>query len=555
MSDPDVVAEGLGFTFPGRDCATLHDVSFRLTPGTWTLLAGRTGSGKTTLLRALAGLIPHHTAGTMAGRVVVCGCDTRETTPAAMAGHVGLVQQSPDDQICTTTVEAETAFGLENLALPHAEIGRRTAEALNRAGLERLRNARTHQLSGGEKQRLVLAGILAMQPRLLLLDEPFSQLDPQGAADLLDRLEALRAAGVTLVVVEHRLDELLPRADRVLVLDRGRLVADLAAGEPDRLASTFAACRLELPDVTQLALQTGRGPLQTVEQFAAVLAPSHGSRPASPPPVPAAHQDSILHVEDLAYRFSGAAQPLWTDVNFDLYAGQRVALVGPNGSGKSTLLAVLAGLLAATGGTVDSPGMKGASPRRHRPSCGLVLQNPDLMLFCRSVRAELAFGPQRAGLTPAQIDQRVHSAAATLSISDLLDESPLALSRGQRLRAAMAAALAMQPELLLLDEPTTAQDHRQVLDVLESLRRACEDGQVRCLLFSTHDLKSAVRFADRVLVLADGRLLADCLPADLLADEDLLRAARLKRPPLLEVRHRLGLAGLTLEEMAQELAI
>jgi energy-coupling factor transport system ATP-binding protein len=267
----------------------------------------------------------------------------------------------------------------------------------------------------------------------------------------------------------------------------------------------------------------------------------------------------------LAFRFPGHVRWVWSDVNFELRRGERVALVGANGSGKSTLLAVLAGLLHPTQGSLSMEhGVSGAacSSDAGRPVCGLVLQNPDLMLFCGSVRDELAFGPRHSGVAEHDVACRVYCWAGLLGISELLDEPPLALSQGQRLRTALAAALTADPSLLLLDEPTTGQDQHQVTSLMNALchspntKHQTPNTQLadRTLLFSTHDLRTVARYADRVLVLADGRLLADSHPHELLSRDDWLAAAGLRRPPLFEVRSRLGLLGISVNELAAELA-
>ncbi len=552
MSQPAVLVQQLGFTFAGRDTPSLAEISFSLEPGSWTVVTGRTGSGKTTLLRALAGLIPRHTSGRMQGRVVLFGDDTGDARFWESPGRVGLVQQSPDDQICTTSVMAEMAFGLENLAMPPEEIGRRIEAGLQQVDLVEMADARVRELSGGQKQRLILASVLAMQPGLLLLDEPLSQLDPQAAADLLDTLKRLRDDRMTIVIVEHRLDEILPLADRVLVLDRGQLVANDRADDSLALETSFTAHGLQLPDILWLANRLGKKEVRTAAELVAAV-------PAAKNPTPKTTQQRsrdnsnrvpLLSTEELAYSYPGMRQPVWSDISLRIGQYERVALVGPNGSGKSTLLAVLAGLLRPTAGGIR---LAPDDDSRGR-CCGLVLQNPDLTLFCRTVHDELAFGPRQLGRTGEEIDRWSVQAAGAMSIESLWDQSPQALSQGERLRTAVAATLAMHPRLLLLDEPTTGQDLRQVHAVMDAVEQQIDiQDTTGAVLFSTHDLRAVVRHADRVLVLAEGGLAADCTPEELLADERLLRLARLRRPPLYEARHRWQLAALTADEMLEEL--
>jgi len=545
MSDAALV-QRLTFTFVGRDQPSLIDVSCRLPQASWTLVTGRTGSGKSTFLRALAGLIPHHSTGVMRGSVRLFGQDTATARPAQLARQVGLVLQSPDEQLCATTVEAEVAFGLENLATPVAEIGPRIAECLERMGLAGFERRATRQLSGGQKQRLLLASILAMRPRMLLLDEPLSQLDPQAAAELLCELDGLRATGMAIVLAEHRLDDVLPLADRVLVFDGGRLAEDLDPRRVPELAEGFARHGLETPEITRLALRLGLLPEESVPQWAARFVAEEGSVA----PIAAESVGSstpLLAVRDLTFRYPESPTTVWQDVSFVLAAGERVALVGANGSGKSTLLSLLAGLLSASSGNIEWDPGPIRSSTKPPPKSGLLFQNPDLMLFCRTVREELAFG--NAG------QQAIEPLAAELSLTDLLDEPPLALSQGQRLRVAVAAVLAQAPRLLLLDEPTTAQDRRQLSVMMELLSRAAREQRgIEGLLFSTHDVSMVAQHADRVLVLGEGKLLADVSPVELLRNDALIAAAGLRRPPLYELRQRLGLAGLSFEQIAAELA-
>jgi energy-coupling factor transporter ATP-binding protein EcfA2 len=549
MSEAALV-EGLSFTFVGRDQPSLVDVSCRLPQASWTIVTGRTGSGKSTFLRALAGLIPHHSSGTMQGRVRLFGHDTATARPAQLARQVGLVLQSPDEQLCATTVEAEAAFGLENLATPVEEIGPRIEDCLKRMGLEGLERRATRQLSGGQKQRLLLASILAMRPRLLLLDEPLSQLDPAAAAELLCQLDGLRATGLAIVLAEHRLDEVLSLADRVLVFDGGRLAGDFNPQDHGALAEGLARHGLEAPELSRLAQRLGLPPGGTLEELAGRFAPyaSTNGPPAAPSLV--SRPSPLLTVRDVAFRYPGTPASIWQGVSFSLAPGERVALVGANGSGKSTLLSVLAGLLPADTGALEWARQEDPA----RPATGLLFQNPDLMLFCRTVREELAFGMPRQ-LSAEERQARALRLAEELSLVELLEEPPLALSQGQRLRVAVAAVLALEPRLLLLDEPTTAQDRRQLSAMMELLSRDAQGRRgIAGLLFSTHDLGMVAAHADRVLVLGDQKLLADVTPGELLDDDALIRSAGLRRPPLYELRKRLGLVPTTFEGIAAELA-
>jgi energy-coupling factor transport system ATP-binding protein len=594
MNVPAVEVKDLSYTYAGRREPTLKNVCFTIGRGTSTLLVGRSGSGKSTLLRAMAGPIPNHSAGMMGGSVRLCGVDTRGALPAELAMRAGLVLQSPDDQIVSSKVAAEVAFGLENLCMPPREIHSRVGEALERAGLGGLEDAHCGHLSGGQKQRLVLAAVLAMRPRVLLLDEPLSQLDPCGARELLDQLRTLVREGLAIVVAEHRLGDTLPLAERVLVLSEGRLTADLSVHDEAQLAAALSSAGLELPDLAEFASALGYGPVMSVDRLVAHLGkdaicvttrrhevkieerplptfqPGSGGGDIFPSESAGSNLTcdgpALLRVDNLEFRYRRDERATLSSVSMTIGDGERVALVGPNGCGKSTLLAVVAGLLKPSRGTVSLfPSVDGAA-------VSLVLQNPDLSLFCETVRDELSFGPRQSRLDEETIARRVDAAAQLLDLEPLLAQPPQALSQGQRLRVAVAATLALNPRLLLLDEPTTGQDPRHVAGVLDAVTGVREQGTGKreqgrenrechaslfplpcSLLFTTHDLRCVAHYADRVLVLIAGRLVADCSPVKLLDDEQLLSQARLRLPPLFEARRRLGLRGITIGELKEEL--
>lgn len=501
---------GLGYTFPGRDRPTLADISFTLPAGSWTVVAGRTGSGKSTLLRALAGLIPHYARGRMAGAVSWFGRDTRTFTNSEAAGTVGLVLQSPDDQICTSSVEAELAFGLENLNLPVDEIRRRIDEISACFGLTPLRHVPTPHLSGGWKQRLVLAAIEAMAPRILICDEPLSRLDSRAAAELLAELKRLRAAGLTIVTAEHRLEEMLPEADRLLIVDEGRLTADIDARSTTRATAALQSAGL-------LAAAT---PAMT--------------KPTAAQELPASGNDTVVAATGLAYRYPDGAS-VWRDLSFVIGRGERIAIVGPNGAGKSTLMNLLAGLIRPTSGRVAWTAT--SLHRSAAPATVLVPQRAELTLVNRTVADELAYGPRQSSLPAAVVAERVQLMASLFALEPLLAEPPQALSQGQRVRTAIAAALATAPRLLMLDEPTTGQDGPMIVRMMELLSLCVGTvGGPEALLFSTHDLATAVRYADRVFVVAEGKLLRACTPTELLDDAALMQRAELRRPPRLDTR-------------------
>lgn len=507
---------GAGYAYPGG--ARVGPVDLVVRPGERVLLTGPTGCGKSTLLRLAAGLAQRHGHGQVAGTVRVGGRDPAALEAAERVRALGFVGQDPDDQVITGSAAAEVAFGPENAGFSPAAVADAVAVGLGRVGLGGLGARAPAALSGGQRQRLVIAAALAGGARALLLDEPLAQLDPDGAVEILDLLGRLAAEGVAVLLVEHRLELVMPAVDRVVVMAEGAVVAD-PLDHPSRLA----ALGLRPPARAALAARVGPGPWRA----------RPGDREAAPAPPGA----PLLGAEGVDVRWPGGAEAL-VGVSVGVGAGERLALVGANGAGKSTLLQVLARRLRPTAGRV------GGVPT------GAVVdvpQNPDLALFSPTVAEELAYGPTERRL--GGVEARVREAAAALSVADLLDRPPQALSRGQRLRVAVAAALACAPRVLLLDEPTSGQDGDQVDRMMEGLAAAFGEGAV---VFASHDLDVVLRHATRVVVLDGGRVWADGPPLPTLA-----RAAAaglpLRLPPLAEVCLAHGLPYLPVERLAERL--
>jgi energy-coupling factor transporter ATP-binding protein EcfA2 len=478
-----ILLRGAGYTYPAAARPAVSGVDLRVEPGEVVVLAGPTGCGKSTLLRLAAGLLQRHGQGAVSGEVLLGDADPAALSPAARVRRLGFVSQEPGDQLVAATVADEVAFAMASAAMDPAEMDAAVPRLLAAVGLAVDPDRATSALSGGQTQRLVVAAALAADARLLLLDEPLAQLDPAGARALLGRLRALADAGVGVLLVEHRLEPCLAVADRVVLMDGGRVVRDDAvdAWRPGGAALPVArGLGLTLPGLVDLADRLGGLPDALPPRAAPVLL-AVGAR--------------LAHVADATFAYD--ADPVLHGVTLSVRRGERIALLGGNGAGKSTLLRLLSGELPSGGVTVD--GRRVAVP-----------QDPDLALFCRTTRDELAYGPVEQRVDPAP---RVRAAAAALSLTDLLDRPPQALSRGQRLRVAVAAALTCAPELLLLDEPTAGQDHDQVERMLLALREALAEG---ALVFATHDVDLALRHATRVVVMDGGRVVADGPPVAVL---------------------------------------
>ena len=484
-------ASGLTFRYPGAAAPALEDVSLELEDGEVVALLGPSGSGKSTLLRALAGLVPHFHGGRFAGRVEVAGLDTRRHRPAELAGTVAMVFQDPEDQVVLLRVASEVAFGLENLGVPPAQILPRAHRALDAVGAAHLAARPVAELSSGELQRVCLASALALEPRLLLLDEPTSQLDPDAAEAFLDLALEL---GIAVVCSEQRPARPLARADRVLFLDGGRLVLDAPRGEALVWLAEHrpAYVPAEPPQVTEcyeggeVVGRVGRaGRLVLDPRRGAALAWPAEHRPVSvssePPQVTECYEEGevVCRVGSVSFSY-GNGPPVLAGVSLELHRGEIVALTGPNGSGKTTLGKLAAGLLEPGSGRVE----------RHGRALYL-LQDPGRYLLRDRADEEvaLAVGGDLA---------RARRALAELGMETRCDAHPRDLSSGERERLALAAVLVAEPDVLVLDEPTRGVDPERKLELADLLRAQAHS---RATLVITHDLVFAAAVADRAVAL------------------------------------------------------
>jgi energy-coupling factor transport system ATP-binding protein len=479
---PVITLDGVSYRYPESDRPALSEITTAVEPGEVILLRGSSGSGKSTLLRCLNGLVPHSTGGHFRGRVVVCGLDTREHPPRQLGTHIGFVFQHPDAQFVLEDVEAELAFGLENLGLNRPLMRKRVEEVIDQVGINPLRRRRIDTLSGGERQRVAIAAALAMHPDALVLDEPTSQLDPQAAEDVLQVVLRLVAElGMTTVIAEHRVERIAPFVDRIWTLDAGML-----RDQAPRTALAEGGAR---PPVVDLALRAGWTPIPLGLRDARI----HAQRLLANPSPAGGERDLregsgpiVCAVEGLSHHYDSV--PAVHGLSLTLRRGEVVALMGRNGSGKTTLLKLIAGLLRPQRGTVTRDGMAAYVP-----------QDADSLLFASTVAEELR-------------DQPAEVAAP---FAAWLQRYPRDLSSGERQQLAIAL-MGARADLLLLDEPTRGLDPVVKRALTAYLRTRASAGAG--ILVATHDVEWAARTADRVLLMADGEIYADGAPGTVLSD-------------------------------------
>lgn len=511
--------ENLTFTYPNSERPALQNVSLQIADGDFALVMGVSGAGKSTLLRALNGLVPHFSGGKINGQITVSGFDPVATGPQVMSHHVGFVFQDPETQFVMDVVEDEIAFALENAAIPRAEMRIRVEEVLDLLDLSPLRARRLDTLSGGEKQRVAIAAALAFRPRVLVLDEPTSQLDPKSAEDVLQSLVRLNTdLGLTIVLAEHRLERVLPFVDTIVFLPA---TGGVQIGAP---ADILPNINLTPPLVT-LAHTLGWQPLPLTikagKRFSRTVALPSAPKPAAVRSVSA----PVLRAEKISAGYNGHL--ILDGVNFSARRGEIVGVMGRNGAGKTTLLKSLMGLLPIQRGKIVLNGENiTAAPVAHiARAMGYLPQNPNALLFADTVLDEVSITLKNHGLPVPQNGEAVPGALnprallGQLGLAAHTETYPRDLSVGERQRVALAAITVTQPQVLLLDEPTRGLDYH-AKEALAALLRDWQSAGMAIVLV-THDVEFVAQVASRVVLLSQGEIIADGDPAVVLGSSPL----------------------------------
>lgn len=558
MSDPVVMIRDLQYRYRGQQKMALDGIDLDIHKGEFLVVMGPSEAGKSTLAATINGLIPHFHVGKMGGDVTVMGRNTREYSVSQMAEIVGMVFQDFEAQLFSTNVELEVAFGPENFAVDREEIGRRINENLSYVGLESVRSRPPSTLSGGQKQKLAIASVLALKPSVLVMDEPTTDLDPiskMGIFDITHRL--CKRDDLTLMVIEHETEEAL-FADRIALIHDGKLVRVGPAAEilsDVDLLESLGVMPLGIPRFFKIMGSPLRplNPDEGVQAFRQagwkVSETAYQSIVAREQAALEGLTKPLIQVRGLEHTYSKGVKAL-DGVSLDIYEGDMVAIVGQNGSGKTTLVKHFNGLLMPTAGEILVNGQPTEKQGVFKlgQKVGYVFQNPDYQIFSETVFDEVAFSPRLRKLSEEEVKQRVREALEAVGLAGADEEDPFSLTKSGRQRVAVASVLAARPEILILDEPTTGLDYSEQRSMMEMVRRLNESGST--IIFVTHHMWVVAEYARRVFVMKDGKIFLQGSTREVFSHGDELREAFLRPPHFVEFSNRLGYTFLRPEEMA-----
>ena len=537
---PVIEFKHFGYQYNAQAEPTLHDINLTIRTGEKVLIAGPSGSGKSTLGHCINGLIPFSTMGEMSGSLLLNGRETRELSIFEISKMVGTVLQDSDAQFVGLTVAEDIAFALENDCVPHSQMLQKVAKAAAEVDVSGVLSHAPHELSGGQKQRVSLAGVMVDQVSVLLFDEPLANLDPatgKQAIELIDEIH--RRTGATVLIIEHRIEDVLHRdMDRVILVNEGRIVADV---RPDELlcsnllrdnglreplyvtALKYAGVKLE-PDMhpgNMESLQLGESEKRQVREW------FQNTHPAPPEP----EKPLLLSAENIHFSYPNGKEAL-KGIDFTLHKGEILCIVGQNGAGKSTFSKVICGFECPQQGTLTLNGRNLAplSVKERADHIGYVMQDPNQMISKGMIFDEVALALKLDGVSGEPLKEKVYAALKVCGLYPFRNWPISALSFGQKKRVTVASILAMEPEIIILDEPTAGQDFRHYTEIMEFLLELNRHGVT--IVMITHDMHLMLEYAPRAVVFADGKIVRDDSAANVLSDEEVIRLASLKETSL-----------------------
>jgi ATPase components of various ABC-type transport systems, contain duplicated ATPase len=562
QDDNALELHNVSYYYPNAPEPSMRMINLTVKKGTFIGIMGAAGAGKTTLSLCLNGLIPQLLEGKLTGQVIVAGLDVKKTPVQSLAKILGLVLQDPESQIIGRTVEEDTAFGPRNFLVPLEEIQRRINHTLEKVRLQGYNQRLTQELSGGEKQRLAIAGVLVMEPEILVLDEPTSELDPVGRSEIYETLDDLRRQKeLTILLVDHSSEELLKKADEIVVLNQGELVW---RGDPTELFRSIPLLRKfgikPLPvsllgwalyekgwvsfDEIPLNISSAEHLIRGLLRRHGSLSDKLQSLPHLRPQKMGSFQTSETQTEnsvlirDLDYQYN-SDQPALQGINLTIKTGEFVALIGKNGAGKTTLAKHLNGLLKPTCGDVIVEGMNTLNydTSQLAKTIGYVFQNPDHQIFSVTVEKELEYGLKNAGYKGREIKERVDQVLKLTGLEQYRQVHPYTLGKGERQMIAVASILVIKPKILVVDEPTTGSDWAGVQTMMALISQLHLAGTT--IIMISHDMDLVAQNAQRVIVLKDGGIVLDGSPQDVFSQEEILLDAAIVPPQLCRLSSQL----------------
>lgn len=553
---PEVNIRGLSFSYSGSDRYAIKDFSAEILGSRMIALMGREGSGKSTLCFCLSGVIPHIVKGKYSGEVLICGLKVSDSRMHELARYVGVVFQDFESQLFSSNVELEVAFGLENLRYPREEIRRRVERYLSFVGLSHLREREIPTLSGGEKQRLAIASVICMEQPVLALDEPLSELDPEGKRKVLSIVADL-VEKERIVFISETDPENVLGVDEIWILKDGELIK---RGKPDEIftdTDLLSKCGIMVPEHVRFLKILGfdKPPLRFEEAISYLEKDFCEEKREEQFEKGKSSGEKILELVGVSFRYPGSKKDSLTNIDFQVSAGDFIAILGKNGSGKTTLAKILCGILKPTSGSVIVKGKEVSSFRRGDLSriVNYVFQNPDHQVARNTVLEEISFGPKLLGMGKREIEESVELALKTVGLIGYEERSPFLLSKGERQRVAIASILALKPEVIILDEPTTGLDYPHQIEIMEMLKKLNENGHT--IIIITHSIWIAEKYARRCVLLKDGRMIKDEEKRQFFLDEKTLEDASIYPSAMTRIANRLKLRSLEATLAAEEIGL
>lgn len=547
--EPIIQFKNFSFKYRAQIDPTLHDINLDIYKGEKILIVGPSGCGKSTLANCINGLVPFAYSGDITGEYKIAGKNPKDLGIFGLSKIVGTVMQDTDGQFIGLTVAEDIAFALENDCVNQKEMFKKVDDVANIVEVSTLLSHAPAELSGGQKQRVSMAGVMIDDVDILLFDEPLANLDPatgKTAIELIDKIQKEREA--TIIIIEHRLEDVLWRdVDRIILIGEGRIIADM---KPDELLATnylpengireplyitaikHAGCSINAEDKPQHIESMNVSPYSdSVNNW------SHSFEPANKEVT----NKPALEVKGLNFSYV-QNEPILTDINFTIYEGEMVSIVGKNGAGKSTLSNLICGFIKPDEGKILLKGedISPLSIKERGERIGLVMQNPNQMISKSMIYDEVALGLQVRGVAEDEVKRRVNETLKICGLYPFRNWPISALSFGQKKRVTIASILVMNPDIIILDEPTAGQDYKHYTDIMEFLKKIHEEKGVTIIMI-THDMHLMLEYTDRAIVIADGHLLSDAKPSVVLTDEDIATKAYLKKTSLYDLAVKCGI--------------